>query len=106
MKLPPVSAALILVSLSAVALAATPRLVLVNNTGNDIRELNISASRNDRWGPNILGDATLERGQRAELDFAPDETECLWDIRVTFVRGGQRSWTGLDLCELEQVDLR
>ncbi len=67
--------------------------------------LNVSPSNEDAWGPDILGRDVLANGEQAEIQFARNQDQCRWDIRVTYESGGTGDWRGINLCETVTVTL-
>lgn len=76
-----------------------------NQTGHTVMTLNVSASNDDNWGPDILGSQVLQNGQSAEVTFGRNESQCLWDIRATYDDGGTTDARGINLCEVAVVNL-
>ena len=78
---------------------------VVNNSGHTIMTLNVSPSNEDSWGPDILGRDTLANGETAEITFERGETQCSWDIRVTYDDNDTNDMRGVNLCETATVTL-
>lgn len=97
-------------ALLAAALCATPALAarqdftVVNSSGHVIVTLNVSPSRSNRWGPDILGSEVLANGEEASVSFDNDEDQCLFDIRVTYDDGTANDERGVNLCEVSTVE--
>jgi len=92
-------------ALASAAYAAQQDFTIVNRTGQAIMTLNVSPTTRDAWGPDILGIDILAADEQAEISFANDEEECLWDIRVTYEDGETGAWQGINLCETVTVEL-
>lgn len=78
---------------------------IVNNTGRTLMTLNVSASDQNEWGPDILGADTLADGGSGQVTFARGNEQCLWDLRATFDDGQTGDWRGVNLCETSTVTL-
>lgn len=78
---------------------------IVNNTGQAVMTLNVSASNEQEWGPDILGRDVLPNGETAQIQFARGEAQCNWDLRVTYQDGDTGDWRGVNLCETATVTL-
>ena len=76
-----------------------------NQTGHIVITLNVSASNDNNWGPDILGSQILQNGQSAEVTFGRNESSCLWDIRATYDDGGTTDVRQVNLCEVATVNL-
>ena len=78
---------------------------IVNNTGHTIMSLNVSPSEERTWGPNILGGDKLGNGESAQITFPRGETQCNWDIKVTYDDGDVTDERKVNLCEVATVTL-
>jgi hypothetical protein len=84
---------------------ARQNFTITNNTGHTLVTLNVSASNDNQWGPDILGRDVLATGESAEITFDRGETQCLWDIRGTYDDGDTTDERGVNLCEVATVNL-
>lgn len=89
----------------AAAGQARQNFTINNNTGHVLTTLNVSASNENAWGPDILGRDVLANGESAEISFDRGETQCQWDIRATYDDGGTTDARGVNLCEVATVNL-
>jgi hypothetical protein len=97
------AAALLSVSLYATAAwAAVQDFTLHNRTGHVIMTLNVSPSNSNQWGPDILGQEVLADGESAEISFDRTESQCMFDIRVTYDDGDTNDERGINLCEVSE----
>jgi hypothetical protein len=78
---------------------------LVNNSGFVVVHLNVSPSTEINWGPDILGREVLANTESAEISFTPETDICLWDLRVTYEDKDQNEMSGVNLCEVGEVNL-
>jgi hypothetical protein len=92
-------------SIAAPALAAPQDFRIVNHTGHVVMTLNVSATSEEEWGPDILGVEVLGTGESADISFDRDEDKCHWDIRVTYDDGDTGDWRNINLCETTTVEL-
>ena len=79
---------------------------LVNKTGVDIYEVNVSPAKSNDWGPDILGQDVLENGQTCDISFDPTEEAELWDLRITDNEGTSVVWERLDLGAIHTLTLK
>jgi hypothetical protein len=84
---------------------ARQNFTINNNTGHVLTTLNVSASNENSWGPDILGRDVLANGESAEISFERGETQCQWDVRATYDDGGTTDARGINLCEVATVNL-
>lgn len=84
---------------------ARQNFTVVNQTGHTVMRLNVSASNDNNWGPDILGSQVLPNGQSADVTFGRNESSCLWDIRATYDDGGTTDIRQVNLCEVGTVNL-
>ena len=78
---------------------------IVNNTGQAVMTLNVSPTSEEQWGPDILGRDVLANGETAQIQFERGESQCNWDIRVTYEDGDTGDWRNVNLCETATVTL-
>ncbi|MBC7544706.1 MAG: hypothetical protein H7338_18440 [Candidatus Sericytochromatia bacterium] len=86
---------------------ATPALAdagysIQNNTGVTVAGLHMSPTNQTNWGGNIL-DGSMESGGSATITFHPDDTECMYDIKIVNPEGAEVFVTGIDLCKFHKV---
>ena len=92
-------------AVATVSGAADLDFTLVNATGVEIHQLNVSPASADEWEEDILGDTTLPDGVSVDVQFAGGSDACLWDIRVIDGEGVEIYWEGINLCEVSRVTL-
>jgi hypothetical protein len=78
---------------------------IVNTTGYTVMTLNVAPTASDEWGPDILGRDTLANGETAQITFDRSETQCLFDIRVTYEDGDVSDTRGVDVCRVSTFTL-
>lgn len=108
MKLKPLFASMVALM---IGFAATPAMAddassIINQTGMDITHLYVSASNEDDWGDDILGRDILENGEECELEWAPDDDECKYDVKI--VDGNGKAWTvaAVDFCKYTKLTFK
>ena len=80
--------------------------VVVNRTGQTIRQVQITPEGDEQWTPNVMVQRELPDQERSAVSFSRDVEQCRWDLRVTFENGNRRSWPRVNLCETVRVELR
>lgn len=81
--------------------AAQNRFWLQNNTGQAIVSANVSPSRVEDWGPNILSRGPIAPGMQVWVE--PTFPDCYLDIRVRFADGTQDGHLGVHACTLSRI---
>jgi hypothetical protein len=84
---------------------ARQNFTVVNTTGHTVMTLNVSASNENSWGPDILGRDVLANGESAEITFDRSETQCNFDIQATYDDGDTTDMRGVNLCTVATVTL-
>ena len=97
--------ALVFSTIASPAFAGQQDFTIVNNTGQAVMTLNVSPTDETQWGPDILGRDVLANGESAQISFERGETQCNWDIRVTYEDGETGDFRNNNLCELATVTL-
>ncbi len=82
--------------------ADDPSFRLVNRSRADLNELYVSASGNENWGRDRLGDDTVPAGSTRVVRLP--RGECQYDVRAVFANGEATEKRRLDLCAI--TDLR
>jgi hypothetical protein len=88
-----------------ISLAGDQDFTLVNETGVEIHSLHVSPADADKWGPDILGEDTLEDGQSVEIKFHRDEEADKWDLRIEDKDGNAIEWEDLNLTKINKIIL-
>ncbi|HWR41346.1 MAG TPA: hypothetical protein VN611_17775 [Patescibacteria group bacterium] len=92
---------LCLLMFSGIASAAT--INLVNQTGVEIHELNITISSQNDWGGDLLGSQVMPSGTQVGINLDPNAGT--WDMQALDPEGNTISWTGLNLRGVSQIVL-
>jgi hypothetical protein len=83
--------------------AAQQNFTFVNQSGQVITTLQVSATGESSWGEDILGRDVLANGESAQIEFERGDDRCLWDIRATAEGGGELDMRNVDLCTTTTV---
>lgn len=83
--------------------AAQQNFTFVNQSGQTITTLQVSATGESAWGDDILGRDVLANGESAQIVFERGDDRCLWDIRATAEGGGELDMRNVDLCTTTTV---
>jgi len=80
---------------------------LINKTGYELKEVYVSPSKTDDWEEDILGDGTLDDGEKRNIKFHRTARTCKWDLKVVYtVDDSSAVWSNIDLCEVEKITIR
>jgi hypothetical protein len=91
----------------AAAQQARQDFVLSNRTGYELSEIYVSPTKSDDWQDDVLGQDTLENGQRVHIRFKRATTTCRWDLKVVYkVDDSSAVWRDINLCEVENITIR
>ena len=80
--------------------AAQNRFSFINNTGEQINEIYVSASRVNSWGRDMLGATVLSPGQTQWI--VPDTSDCVVDLRVVFANGRAEERRQVNACSISR----
>lgn len=78
---------------------------LINRTGYQIDQVYVSSSRQNSWGPDVLGRGVLVNNGSVNITFPQKSSECMWDMRVVYNDGDRSEWRQLNLCRISRVTL-
>ncbi|WP_439550879.1 hypothetical protein [Falsiroseomonas sp.] len=78
-----------------------PSFNLVNRGRAQIREIYVSSSRDNDWGPDRLGQNTLPIGQHLPVQLP--QGDCVNDIRIVWMDGRPEERRAIDTCQLVNV---
>ena len=79
---------------------------LVNRTGYTIDEVYVAPSKSDDWQNDVLGQDTLDNGQRVRIRFPTRVRTCQWDLKVVYSDQEEAEWERFNLCEVSTITLR
>lgn len=86
---------------------ARQNFTLVNRTGYVLSEVYVSPTKSDDWQEDVLGQDTLDDGQRVNIRFKRSTTTCRWDLKVVYeVDSSTAVWSNINLCEIERITIR
>lgn len=78
---------------------------LVNKTGLTIDEVYLSPTSDDEWGEDVMGRDVLKNGERVDIKFSSEETECNWDLKIVDEDEDSVEWEKLNLCTANEITL-
>jgi hypothetical protein len=78
---------------------------LRNSTGYDIAEVYVAPTSSDNWEEDVMGDDTLDNGERVTIHFPVKAKQCLYDIKVVWTDGDTAEWRKFDLCTVSRITL-
>ena len=78
---------------------------VVNATGHIVVTMNVSPTSENEWGPDILGSNVLQPGQTGQVVFDRAESQCNYDLKVTYDDGDTSEMRNLNLCQVGTVNL-
>ncbi len=77
------------------------RFELTNSSGQAIDRIQVSPVSSGDWGRDLLGSRILATGNTATVTPGPDG--CMFDVRVTYRRGGTESFRSINLCRTSRI---
>ncbi|HEX5320635.1 MAG TPA: argininosuccinate lyase [Stellaceae bacterium] len=90
----------------AAAQDAKQDFTLVNKTGYELKEVYVSPSKAGDWQEDVLGQDTLDDGQRVNIHFNARTRTCKWDLKVVYTEDGSSAvWSDINLCEVEKITI-
>jgi hypothetical protein len=80
---------------------------LVNDTGYTIDKVFVSPSKQEKWGPDVMGpDDQVPDGKSVHIRFSREhEKDTKWDLKIEFTDGEYRYWTDLDLSTISEITI-
>ena len=78
---------------------------VVNATGHIVVTMNVSPTSENEWGPDILGSNVLQTGQTAQVVFDRAESQCNYDLRITYDDSDTSEMRNINLCQVGTVQL-
>lgn len=101
-----VAGGLAVASAGAASAQAQQDFTLVNATGYPIRSVYVSPSNVNSWQEDVMGVDVLGEGEEVAISFSRDESDCSWDLKVTFHDDDSDAvWHGIDLCSVSTITL-
>lgn len=103
---------------AAVALvAASPALaeawdfILINNSGKEIKLIEVSPTGAAKWQKNVVDEEikkaeTTKNGARTTVHFDKDGAQCKYDIKATFADDSSLIWTNVNVCDNAYVTIK
>jgi hypothetical protein len=84
---------------------SNPSFVFVNSSGRTIREVYVSLSTENSWGPDRLGANVLQPGQSLSISL-PAGNVCTVDMRVVYMDGGAQERRRVETCSIASFGWR
>ena len=75
---------------------------LVNQSGNTVRSVYVSASNHRSWEEDVLGSDVLPSGRRVNIRFSGGGG-CIYDIKIVTMSGSEATRYGMNLCTTTTV---
>lgn len=85
------------------AFAADQDFTLHNHTERTIESLTVSPTGTGQWSKDILGQDILDDHTDLVVRFPHDQSDCKWDVRVSFADGSTEQVSDVDLCSVGEV---
>lgn len=101
----------------AALVIATPALaedwdfVLVNNTGKEIKLVELAPTGTTSWKQNKVDEEVRKRvpiavGKRGTIFFEKESSQCRFDVKATFADDTTLTWVNVNVCDNPFVNLR
>lgn len=86
---------------ASIGRGGNPSFVFTNGSGVTIREVYVSLSSDNNWGPDRLGANVLNPGQRLSISL-PSVGVCTVDMRVVYMNGTSSERRRVETCSISQ----
>jgi len=90
---------------AAPALAGDQDFTLVNKTGYTIDYVYVSPRSSDDWGKDVMGQDSLDNGEKVNIVFSARNSVCRYDMMVKYDDGDKSNWSDLNLCDISKITL-
>lgn len=94
--------------MAAPAFAEDWDFILVNNSGKEVKTIDLSPTGADKWQPNKLDpeikSGPLKAGGRTTIHFDKG-SDCKYDVKATFADDTNSVWSGINLCDNSYVTI-
>lgn len=102
----PIAAAVIAAAIATPALAADPRVNIINESGETIARVEMSGVYAESWGRDLLGQYVLRTGYHLDLvEPSYSSGNCRYDLRVTFNSGRRMVIRNFNACATTDVTI-
>lgn len=99
-----------LVTLASPALAEDWDFLVTNNSGKEIKTIEVSPTGANTWVANRVEEGvavkSLKAGGRGTVHFDKAANQCRYDIKATFADDSNATWTGFNVCNNSYVILK
>jgi len=93
----------------AAAVMARPvgevRFTIQNGGSSDLRAFSLSRPTSDAWGTDRLAGRSISPGQETQIVIQPSLGGCLYDMKASFVSGGDARLFAVDVCRLNGAEI-
>jgi hypothetical protein len=98
-------------ALAAPALAEEWDFMLTNESGKEIKTLEVSPAGTATWQPNKVDPeigrvVPVKPAGRTTVHFDKGESQCRYDIKATFADDTNAVWSNINVCDNAYVTLR
>jgi hypothetical protein len=98
-----------MLGLASPAFAEAWDFLMTNNTGKEIKLIEVSPAGAGKWQPNKVDEGekpkNIKVAARATVHFDKDSS-CKWDVKATFVDDSSAVWSNINLCDVSSLTLR
>lgn len=95
---------------AAPAFADAWDFILTNNTGKEIKTIEVSPAGTNQWQPNKIeeGDKAkpIKAAARTTIHFDKGAAQCKWEVKATFADDTSAVFPAVNLCDASFVTLR
>ncbi|KPF62628.1 hypothetical protein IP88_14365 [alpha proteobacterium AAP81b] len=101
-----IAAVLAATAMATPALAADPRVNIINNSGLTVTHIEMSGAGSEVWGPDLLGKYVMRSGYRLNMvQGSHSSGNCRYCLRVTFAGGRQIEIHDFNACATTDVTI-
>ncbi len=85
--------------------------VLVNNTGKEIKLVELAPTGTQNWQKNKIDETVrklvpIAAGKRGTIHFDKEESDCRFDVKAVFADDTSLIWPNLNVCDNPFINLR
>ncbi|HEX4695604.1 hypothetical protein [Sphingomonas sp.] len=101
---------LAMLGVAAPAFADAWDFILTNNTGKEIKTIEVSPAGANQWQPNKVDDGEkakpIKPAGRTTIHFDKSATQCKWEVKATFADDTTAVFPAVNLCDASFVTIR
>lgn len=99
-------AALALLASAMPAAAQTVEFTLINNSARALQYFYTSASNDNSWGEDLLGeDGTLDAGYQGTVTIGDGSDQCVYDFKFVMDDASETVIAAVDICSLNEYTI-